>query len=227
MDIGELLWALINYNQPKPSKNKDITEAEQLLLQMAKTTDNFALGGLGQAGIKENDEFLKQLALNAGLSAVGGAVAKGGAKGAQKGIDSGLLQRALLKLTKQRIGTHSSPVTNLKNILPNVAPANPQMGSLVYMMNPDRIGPAGIRKVHEMYGDGGSLYLAKVPKKNLKISSSQQLRSTKPVKVVNELNWPYIDGYMPKADRAKRDAQIAAALKKAGVKVKKPKSYNK
>lgn len=194
---------------------------------MAKTTDDFALGGLGQAGIKGNDEFLKQLALNVALSAAGGAVAKGGAKVAQKGVDSGLLQRALLKLTKQQIGTHSSPVRNIKSILPNVAPANPQAGSLVYMLNPEMNTPKMIRKIHEMYGAGGSLYLGKVPTKNLTTSARSVLRSTKPVKVIDELSWPYISGYMPKADAAKRDAEIAAALKKAGVNLKKPWFPNK
>ena len=225
VDIGELLWGLINYNKSKPSKDPKITELEELLLQMAKTTDDFALGGTGRAYMKGPDEFLKQLALNAGLSAVGGVVAKGGAKVAQKGVDSGLLQRALLKLTKQQIGTHSSPVKNIKSILPNVAPANPQAGSLVYMMNPEMNTVSGIQKVHEMYGVGGSLYLGKVPTKNITTLARNVLRSTKPVKVVKELSWPYTK--LTKADEAKRDIEIAAALKKAGVNLNKPWFPNK
>jgi len=225
VDIGDLLWALINYNQPKPSKNKNITEAEQLLLEMGKITDDYALGGLGQAGIKGNDEFLKQLALNVALSAAGGAVAKCAEKVAQKGVNSGLLQRALLKLTKQQIGTHSSPITNLKTLLPHVAPANPQAGSLVYMMNPEMSSPSMIQKIHEMYGAGGSLYLGKVPTKDMTTAARTVVRSTKPVKVIDELRWPYTK--LTKADEAKREIEIAAALKKAGVNLNKPWFPNK
>ena len=76
-----------------------------------------------------------------------------------------------------------------------------------------------------MYGAGGSLYLGKVPTKNITTSARNILRSTKPVKVVMELSWPYTK--LTKADEAKRDIEIAAALKKAGVNLNKPWFPNK
>ena len=205
-----------------PGQNRSVTQAQGLARGAAETLDQVYAGGMVKAGTQGNKALAKQAAINAAALGASAAVGYGVSKAAGAVVESGLPQRFVNTVTRQKIMTHSSPIKNLKTLVPHTAQISSHNGPLVYGMNPGTVGPKGVAAVHRMYGEGGSLYLARVPTKNISPTAPEVIYSTKPVKVVKELVFPFQPTRID-SEVEFRLKEITNALKKTGVKLPKKK----
>ena len=203
-------------------QSKSVTQAQGLARQAAEGLDQAFAGGMIKAGVQGNKALAKQAAVNAAALGVGYVAGKAVVTAASAVVKSGLPQRFINTVTRQKIMTHSSPIKNLKTLVPHTAQISSHNGPLVYGMNPGTVGPKGVAAVHRMYGEGGSLYLARVPTKNISPTAPEVIYSTKPVKVVKELVFPFQPTRID-SEVEFRLKEITNALKKTGVKLPKKK----
>jgi hypothetical protein len=120
MDINDL-YNFVDFwskSGQQPGTVPIVSDTRDLFKETGKLVDDYVLGGTFQAGMRGQDELLKQLLINAALMAAGAGVGKGLGMGATKLAPKVAALRQWIK--PRDIGVHISPYDDLKQILPNV-----------------------------------------------------------------------------------------------------------
>jgi hypothetical protein len=185
------------------------------------------------AGGGQMEQVRAELGLGAYAAGIGAASAIGAGVAAVK---SGAAARAVNKMTGQQVIVHGGKVRGLSQIDPRVPSNFPSGNRAVYGMNPEYAirarglpepspsRPLKLAEIANEYAEGGSAYVAKVPKRSITNPSSigpkakvAVVQSTSPAKVVAEIP---LSGTSA-AQLAKQQKDILKAAKRAGAKIPK------
>jgi hypothetical protein len=229
-----------------PGTNPQVQAAMDATRAVGKVVDT-ATGGFGQALISDAQRMAqsgsstpsalyKTAAVNLGAAAAGVGAAKVVGKAASKVVESGVPARVANKVTGQQVIVHGGKVRGLSQIDPRIPSNFPAGNRAVYGMNPEYTilargmpeptpsRPLKLAEIANEYAEGGSAYVAKVPKTSITNPASvgskakvAVIQSTSPAKVVAEIP---LSGTSA-AQLAKQQQAILRAAKRAGAKIPK------
>ena len=211
-------WLGGNRGSVNPQVERTISQTKEA----GKVVDQFATGGMGAALVSDAQRMAVTgsnhpwaLYKTAAVNAVAAAAGVAAAKVAGKVAESGVAARALNKVRGEVVGLHGSPTKGLTEIKPIGPTEHAWAGNpLTGVQKATNIA----KEYAVQNGRSGSLYVVKVPKKDLaaqstNLAKSPTFGSPKSLKVVKEFN--VLD--------SSQSNNIEKALKRAGFKTPKRK----
>jgi len=207
-----------------PGTNPQVQAAMQATRAIARTADT-ATGGFGQAllsdaqrmamtGSSTPSALYKTAAVNLGAAAAGVGAAKVAGKAASKVVESGVPARVVNKVTGQQVMVHGTPHEIVGGYL------SPRAGSIasptepvVFGWNPTKELAVNTVNAPLEYSMGsGHVIVGKAPKSAVSLGDTDAiLRSTKPVKVVGQVNAP--------GNFTQYETELRRMLKRAGANI--------
>lgn len=238
-DIVDTVGAWLGGN--RGTVNPQVARVQRDLGTVAKTIDTYGTGGVGQAALRDIENFkqggslptnvMKTAAVNLAAGALGAKAAQVAGRAVAK---TGIPAQVANKLTGQQVMIHASPTRGLKQIDPRVGSRALPKEKVAYGFDPKAelfptqaaaLMPGQVHQRATRSGSLGSVYVVKTPRRAVRDRSldvgESVLTSTSPAKVVKELPIPQGIGQIRTPQVEAYDVALREAVQRAGGKLTK------